>query len=736
MSSPSRPQLLTATALLMALAVLLVGCSTPSPNGQPEQAPPIQAADEDVQQEFDRAFQYLDRHNWEMTLDELRLLQSEHAGEEVADVAELYIARALLADMGNRFESMHQDEQQDHGVDDEVFRLLEPLAESQSVDDRIRCAAMAYLSVAYALAGQPDEAVAVLRDYPSASMSPKVLEDDRRWVWPLLGEGLLDAGRYAESVVARGEEHRLLAEEEKLDDIVEAVDEGSDPVARQLQLGLNRAFAVSDELSDDSIRDFLSSDLALVRAVGGWTMIRRGLDGAEPPLDDSTLEALQAVLNDIAPDLVNVGAADRVSELSVALAAMMEPERLVIGAAIPLTGPNRAVGHRALAGMLVAQLAFHAAGEPSVTLAIEDTAGDPVGAYERLVDAGAAAVIGPLSADDARQLIDPSSELGVPVLSLAADRLIPLEQLEAIEASDPPEDGDEMTPPVFRNFVDAIGEARAAARMSFEQFGDRRAAVVYPDMGYGQALQRAFAEEFRTLGGEVVLEIEYERDVSDYVDLASAVAAAEPEAIFMPDTGSKVAEISAFFAQEQIWGVKPDNPRPDDGRTHVHYLGTSLWHAPIVIDQADNYLRGALVPAWYSEHFEDAQTRQFVQSFEAIYESTPDPFVAFAYDSVNTVRTLMLDRGAAQPDEIAASLRGEDWQLGATGRHRFGTDGEPHRELRFLTVDDGAWTPFEETLFTPLDGRTDIEETLQEEDLDTIEDDPVDDEAADVHDAR
>ncbi len=716
--------------IVVLIGLAVAACTTPSAatNGESEKAPPIEADSPEVAQAFDEALQLLQEGQWDEAVDAFRLLQAEHAGDPIAEVAELYVARAMMGDLDRRFGTAEADEVD--GIEEpleevsaQVFALLEPLATSQQVDERIRYASRAYLATAHAANDDLDAAIGALRDYPGASMSPVVLDDDRRWLWPLIAEGLGEAGRHGPSVVAWGKLHVLILEEAERK---EAEERGEDDeegerwfVERshspKADLAVTRAFEAERYLSDEDVRIFLRHDEPLVRAVGAWTFIRRGLS---EELGEEGVAAIQDVFNDLSPAFLTIGAADRAAELSAAIAGVSGADRLVVGALLPLSGPNRAVGYRALAGMLVAQRAFHVAGEPTVTLIIEDSHGDLEGAYERLVAEEVLAVVGPLATNQARQLAELAGHHQVPVIALAADRL----NLEKHGArGDEDEDIEELPIPLFRNFVDAVAEARAAAVIAFERLGERRAAVVYPDMGYGRVMAQAFGDEFRRRGGEVVVEVQYDRQATDYVDVAKRVARTSPDAIFIPDTGGKVAEVTAFFAQEQIWGVSPESTRRSDTRTFVQYLGTSLWQDPVLLHQAASYVEGAIVPAWYSPVFADSDVRQFSQGFEAIYGGEADHFVAFAYDSVNRLRTLLLERGATDSRRVAEALRQPELERGATGRYYFGDDGEPRRELRYLLVEGGDWAIYDETVMTPVGGRDEVDKPGMDEEIDELE---------------
>ena len=697
------------TLLGVAMAVAALGCSsTPTPKGDSETAPPIESESREVRERFENALQLLEQGLWDEALEEFRLVQALHTGDVTAALAELYVARALMADLDAHFRG--DQEQEGMVVPQQVYQTLQGLTESEVVDSRIRSAAQGYLATAYAAVGDTERSLTAMEGYPGPSISPVVLRDDKIWIWPLIAEGLSHHERHGDAVVAWGSYYEEILDYAEAQEQLQQLDGGQlleeAGLAPQANLAVSRAFGLEPAVNGDLAR-LLNSDLPLVRAVGAWTHIRQQLADNPTPED---VEVLQQLFNEVSGQFLLVGAAERASELAVSLAALGGPERLVIGALVPLSGPNRAVGYRALAGMLIAQRAFHAAGEPALTLIIEDSHRGVVEGYERLVQQGALAVVGPLQTGEARALVDAATRDQVPLLTLSADRVVPLEEMG---------EAPESTAPIFRNFVDAVAEARAAAYLSFERFGDRRAAVVYPEMGYGRVLSKAFVEEFRRLGGEIVAEVDYDRNQTDFVAEARRVARAGPDAIFLPDTGAKVAEISAFFAQEDIWGISPSKTRSSSNRQFVHYLGTSLWQDPILLHQAASYVEGATVPAWYSPVFDDRDSEQFTRAVEAIYSRGADQFMAFSYDSVLRLRTHLLERGISDSSALVEALKRPQWEPGATGRHQFQSDGEPRRELRYLEVQDGEWRVSDATVMTPLQGRP---EAPSEQEIEALED--------------
>lgn len=704
--------------LALLLLILLSACKTaPKTTGELETRPPIRSQSPQVQAQFDSAQQLLEQGRYQEAIEEFRLLQAAHQGDETAELAELFIARALLTDLNDHFQS---ENEQQGPADEEVFRLLKPLAISESVDERIRYAAQVYLAIAFALDNDRSAALNTLADYPGPSLSPAMLADDHVWAWPLIAEGLHRAKRHSEAIRAWGKLYALLNEEPELtsdepsSDLAQSTSDALESTTHDglRQMARARVFAIQDDLNLSQAQDLLAAKTPLARAGAAWFYIRAEIKDSP---GQATADALTNIFNELAPDFLAVDAADRAAELSTILASQAGPQRLVVGALLPITGPNRAVGKRALAGLLVAQRAFHGALEPALTLIIEDAATDPVAAYHRLANQGALAIIGPLDTGQARQLLQPAQERRVPLMTLTAEH-IP-------QRADAAEDGVDEAAPIFRNFVDSLAEARAAAHLSFDTIGDRRATIVYPDMGYGRAMAAAFADEFRNLGGEILAEIPYDRQASDFVNTAERVAKTSPDAIFLPDTASKVAEITAFLAQENIWGLPHDQRPPQKSkRLFVHYLGTSLWQEPVLLRQAANYIQGALIPAWYSPAFDDPQTRQFSKNFDGIYGRRPDSFEVFAYDSMMHLRSLIVDAHITDVNALEKNLVDGNWRLGATGKYRFQSDGEARRKLRFITVDKNDWTVLDHTIQTPLTISTTIDRSAQGEAAETTPD--------------
>ena len=716
-ASDSWTRLTPGLSILLPLFLLLATCSagpkTTKPDDDPTEERSIQPTDEQDKVRFAEARKALEAGDYAKAKETFRLIQAEEGAGEVAQLAELYVARSELGALSPKTDGASADGPS-RGRDRAV-QMLQSMAVADDLDPRVRRAAQLYEGYVRLDRQEEQRLSEIFSAYSEPVVGTAVLEGDRLAIWPVLVEGLRRAGRHGDAIVAaaglfeelEGRSRKIRRSpgadvvapappskdagggrgkskatgDQKGETAAGETDDGrTERFAELATFARNRGFDSAAELDTEALETRLESESSFVRAVVGWTYLDRTLETGE--VGEKKREELDRRFAEVGADLNAIGAPTRVSELSIKLATIGGGKRLVVGAILPLSGQNSSIGQRALSGMLLAMRAFRKRGPPRVTLVIEDASANPESVWSHLADVEPAAVVGPLDPTRAAKFAPGAQEREIPMVALTARR--PTEQSDAAE------------PYVVRNFMDPVTEARAAANLAFHEFGDRRAAVIYPSVGYGETLQQAFDEEFRRLGGQIVETIAYDRSKSNYSHVADRLAGADVETVFIPDAGSKVAEVSAFLADRDIWGISPSAEKPtDDGRTHVHYLGTSLWYGPIVKRQAASYLQGAVIPTWFASEFADNPTRQFARRFDVVFGRRPGNIEAFAYDNVRWIRRLMVEHGVQTARALRTTLLGGSPYEGATGRGSFDADGTLWRTVRFVTLSDKEFTPME-----------------------------------------
>ena len=86
--------------LALTWSVAFAGCSsTPNRQATHPDAPPIEAKSPQAKASFDAALELLKAGEWARAEEGFLLVQSEHPEDPIAELAELYIARAKLAEI-------------------------------------------------------------------------------------------------------------------------------------------------------------------------------------------------------------------------------------------------------------------------------------------------------------------------------------------------------------------------------------------------------------------------------------------------------------------------------------------------------------------------------------------------------------------------------------------------------------------------------------------------------------
>lgn len=190
------------------------------------------------------------------------------------------------------------------------------------------------------------------------------------------------------------------------------------------------------------------------------------------------------------------------------------PERVTIGALLPLTGALASYGESSRAALADAVAAINAEGGPRVVLEIEDTRTDPaaaLAALRRLDGKGVTLAIGPYASSEVRAAKDYADGRGIILIS-------PLSTARSLAVSDDN---------VFRFTPDDEREAAAVAALAIADGVRVIVPVTRDDVG-NRGLQAAFKPAFEALGGKVVEGVAYGAGLTDFAEsvrrLSSLVA--------------------------------------------------------------------------------------------------------------------------------------------------------------------------------------------------------------------
>jgi ABC-type branched-subunit amino acid transport system substrate-binding protein len=300
-----------------------------------------------------------------------------------------------------------------------------------------------------------------------------------------------------------------------------------------------------------------------------------------------------------------------------------------IGCLLPLSGPDRPLGERALRGV---RLVF---GADNSRLIVADTQSDPAGAarqFDQLArDPNVLAVIGPVRSEDAQLVAREAEQLHVPVLLLSSRD--GLNGQFALQVGVTP--GEEMSA--------LLDYAMRKVRL-------RRFGLLYPNDA--AEVTSAFRADVKQRGGTIVGTAAYPLGTQSLMSEAATVRKWRErdnlQAVFLPDNAEVAGQFANFLQREM----------PD-----VTLLGVHEW---ATLADPHSRLNGVLfADGFYADSVRPA-TRAFVTRFEQAFGEAPGLLEASAYDAA-TLAEGVLEKGTASPTEVLRTLRNLGPLRGAAG---------------------------------------------------------------------
>lgn len=300
-----------------------------------------------------------------------------------------------------------------------------------------------------------------------------------------------------------------------------------------------------------------------------------------------------------------------------------------IGCLLPLSGPGRDLGERAMRGI---RLVF---GTDSKGLVVADTQSDPAVAvrqFDQLAhDPRVVAVIGPLGSEEAKAVARRAEELQVPVLLLS--------QRDGLNG-----------PFALQVGVTRAEQVSGLLDYTMSKIRLRRFGLLYPKDATD--VVSLFRSEVERRGGTIVGAAAYQPDTQSLMAEAAVTRKwrdrGNLQAVFLPDSATVGAQFAEFLQREM----------PD-----VTLLGLQGWEA---LAQNQSRLNGIVFTDGFYAASERPTTRAFVDRFQQAYGSVPGLVEAAAYDAA-TLAEHALDKGANSPADVLQAFRGFGLVKGAAG---------------------------------------------------------------------
>ena len=134
------------------------------------------------------------------------------------------------------------------------------------------------------------------------------------------------------------------------------------------------------------------------------------------------------------------------------------------------------------------------------------------------------------------------------------------------------------------------------------------AAAVLTERGnvYSEGIGEFFVDHFRESGGAVVADESYERGATDFAEQLERIAAATPDAVFVP---VRAEDVVVLTAQARALPVLDAAGEP------VLFLGADAWDNAALLDNGGGAVDGSFFSSHFSPDTDEPTARAFVDTY-------------------------------------------------------------------------------------------------------------------------
>lgn len=365
----------------------------------------------------------------------------------------------------------------------------------------------------------------------------------------------------------------------------------------------------------------------------------------------------------------------------VAALAMMIPsalsaqepkgEPVVIGVGAPMTGRSAAFGTQVRYGTLLAEKELNAKGgilgRPVKMLIKDDAsvANDAAVVAQSLAgDKSVVAVVGHFNSDCSSAAKSIYTNAGLVMFSPASTNVAITQNSDF----------------VFRNIFNDRDQGYALAHFVAEALKAKKVSILYENDTYGKGLRDDFSLKGKELGLEILNDLSYETDATDFRPLLTQIKGNKPDVIVtcgLYKSGGTIArqarELRITAALVGGDGMFDDELAKVGGKAAEGYFAS----APFLVEGTD------------------ARAAKLRDDIKAMFGEDGNAWAALAYDAAMIIAQAAenqksVDRKAIR-DGIAAMDSPEKAFPGITGKTYFNAEGDTLKRVLFAQVKDGRF---------------------------------------------
>jgi branched-chain amino acid transport system substrate-binding protein len=168
-------------------------------------------------------------------------------------------------------------------------------------------------------------------------------------------------------------------------------------------------------------------------------------------------------------------------------------------------------------------------------------------------------------------------------------------------------------------FIDPF-QGAVMAKFAINTLKAKKAAVLRDvKSDYSVGFADFFTENFRKMGGEIVLDVSYSGGDSDFKSQLTSIKSKKPDVILVP---GYYREVGLIARQAKEVGLS------------APLLGGDGWDSEKLTEIAGDSLSGSFFSNHYSPDTKDERVQKFITEYKRRYKKTPDSLAAMGYDAM------------------------------------------------------------------------------------------------------
>lgn len=227
---------------------------------------------------------------------------------------------------------------------------------------------------------------------------------------------------------------------------------------------------------------------------------------------------------------------------------------------------------------------------------------------------------------------------------------------------------------VFRAcFIDDF-QGQVMAKFARNTLKAQTAAVLYDgSLEYNKGIAEYFQKSFEAEGGKVVAFESYPKDARDFSPQLTAIKAANPDVLFLPNYYN---EVPLQVQQARRLGIT------------CPFIGSDSWGSPEILTLCGVDLDQSYFSTHYAPDIATDIAQKFIREYAAKYGKKPDDVAALTYDAGGLLLQAIRQAGTPDRQKVRDALASVQEFDGVTGNMKFHGTGDPIKSAVIIHVKD------------------------------------------------